>query len=63
MKTFAIVNSQEGYVSNVIVGNSLEELTPIMGFLVEITETTGDANIGYWWDGTTFSTAVQITPE
>jgi hypothetical protein len=64
MKNFAVVSISGGIVSNIIVGNSEEEVKPFVGDVVEITEQTGPASIGFLWDGEVFSNpAVAIVEE
>jgi len=50
MPNYAVVNSQGGVVSNIVVGTDLESVTEIVGDAVEITEETDVAGIGYKWD-------------
>jgi hypothetical protein len=50
MPDYAVVNSQGGEVSNIIVGADLASVQEIVGDAVEITEKTGPAGIGWNWD-------------
>jgi hypothetical protein len=50
MAVFAVVNPDGGVVTNTIVGESLEAVLPFVGPCVEVTETTGVAEIGATWD-------------
>jgi hypothetical protein len=63
MANFAVVNPAGGVVSNVIVGDSLEIVEPIVGPCVEVTEATGPASPGWVWDGATFSAPPEPEPE
>lgn len=63
MSTFAVVPLTGGTVTNVIVGDSLETVTPIVGECVEVTEDTGPASIGYVWDSETGKFGVAQSPE
>jgi hypothetical protein len=63
MSNFAVVNPAGGIVSNVIVGDSLEIVEPIVGPCVEVTEGTGPAGIGWSWDGLVFTAPPVPKPE
>lgn len=54
MKRFAIVPIIGGIVSNVVVGESIESVTAIVGECVEETEATGPVSVGYEWNGSVF---------
>lgn len=53
MKNFAVV-SPDGAVTNVVVGESLEIVEPVVGPCIEVTVSTGPAAPGYVWDGRVF---------
>lgn len=53
MPNYAVVNPQGGVVSNIVVGNDLESVKEVISDVVEITEETGAAGIGYIWDAET----------
>lgn len=55
MAIFAVVASSGGTVTNTVVGDNLDDVKAVVGEVVEITETTGPASIGYIWDGSTFT--------
>lgn len=55
MAIYAVVPSGGGVVSNTVAGDNIEDVKAVVGDAVEITETTGSANIGWTWDGTVFS--------
>lgn len=63
MANFAVVPPQGGIVSNVIVGDDKEAVEAIVGPVVEVTEDTGAASIGWYWDGTVFSIEPPVVPE
>ena len=63
MKRFAVVPIAGGIVSNVVVGNSLEVVTAIVGECVEENDATGVAGIGYTWDGSVFTAPPEPEPE
>jgi hypothetical protein len=52
---FAVVPHNGGVVSNIVVGDALEVVEAICGDCVEVTEETGEAYIGYLWNGAVFS--------
>jgi len=53
MAIFAVVSPSGGTVSNTVVGDSAESLLPIVGEVVELTDATGGAGIGWTWDPAT----------
>ena len=50
MPNYAVVSPNGGEVSNIVVGSDLESVTEVVGPVVEITETTGGASIGWIWN-------------
>ena len=50
MKRFAVVSLTGGTISNVVVGENIDSVWPIVGECVEETEDTGVAAIGYTFD-------------
>lgn len=50
MAVFAVVNPGGGEVTNLVIGDSLESVTELVGGAVEVTEQTGSASIGGTWD-------------
>lgn len=54
MPNYAIVPVTGGVVSNVVVGETKGEVEQVVGSVIEITEETGGASIGWIWDGTKF---------
>jgi hypothetical protein len=50
MANYAVVPLSGGIVNNIVVGDSLEQVRLIVGDVVQITEETGRAGIGYTWD-------------
>jgi len=62
-KRFAVVDPAGGIVSNVVVGDELNTVEGVVGPCVEQTETTGPAEIGYTWDGATFTPPPAPEPE
>jgi hypothetical protein len=63
MAVFAVVNPEGGIVSNTISGESKEIVQKIVGSVVEVTEETGSASIGYLWDGNKFISLDSQTEE
>ena len=55
MAIYAVVPSSGGVVSNTVAGDNVEEVKSIVGDVVEVTEETGPAGIGFTWDGTVFT--------
>jgi hypothetical protein len=55
MAVYAVVPLEGGVVSNIVAGESIEDVIAVVGDVVEMTEETGPAGIGYTWDGTVFS--------
>lgn len=55
MKTFAVVDNNGGIVSNIVVGESIDLVSSIVGSCVEQTEETGNAEIGASWNGSVFT--------
>lgn len=55
MAIYAVVNSEGGIVTNVVVGNDLESVKNVVGDCVEVTDETGSAGPGYVWDGLVFT--------
>jgi uncharacterized protein YegJ (DUF2314 family) len=53
MPNYAVVNPQGGVVSNIVVGDNLESVKEVISDVVEITEETGVAGIGYTWNPAT----------
>lgn len=50
MATYAVVPSDGGIVSNIVVGDNIEQVKLVVGDAVEITKETGRAGIGYTYD-------------
>lgn len=50
MAIFAVVNPSGGEVSNLVVGESLEVVSELVGGAVEVTDLTGPAGMGWTWD-------------
>jgi hypothetical protein len=63
MNIYAVVNVLQGRVANIIIADSLEQARAVMNSVVEVTETTGPAKIGDWWDGTSFMENPPEEPE
>lgn len=54
MHRFALVPRSGGIVTNVIVGHDHESVSAVVGDCVQETTSTGVADYGYAWDGSTF---------
>lgn len=54
MPNYAVVAGIGGVVTNTVVGNDKESVEAVVGSVVEMTEETGPAGIGWTWNGTTF---------
>ena len=63
MNVYAVVNVSQGRVANIIIADSLEQARSLINSVVEVTELTGPARIGGWWDGSVFMDEQPITPE
>jgi len=63
MNVYAVVNPLRGRVANIIIADSLEQARAVMSNVVEVTELTGQARIGDWWDGTSFMENPPENPE
>ena len=63
MNVYAVVNVSQGRVSNIIIADSLEQARSLINSVVEVTELTGPARIGDWWDGSIFMDEQPTTPE
>lgn len=63
MNVYAVVNVLQGRVANIIIADSLEQARAAIGSVVEVTELTGPARIGDWWDGTSFMENPPEDPE
>jgi hypothetical protein len=59
MAIYAVVPSGGGVVSNTVAGDNIEDVKAVVGDVVEVTEATGTASIGYTWDGTVFSSPAE----
>jgi hypothetical protein len=59
MAVYAVVPLEGGVVSNIVAGENIEDVKAVVGDVVEMTEETGPAGIGYTWDGTVFSPPAQ----
>ena len=55
MKTFAVVQHAGGIVTNIVVGDDISVVESIVGQCVEVTDETGPAGTGYYWDGQVFT--------
>jgi hypothetical protein len=55
MAVYAVVPLEGGVVSNTVAGDNIEDVKSVVGDVVEVTEATGPASIGYTWDGNVFS--------
>jgi len=55
MAIFAVVASSGGTVSNTVAGDNIDDVKAVVGDVVEVTEETGPASIGWTWDGTVFT--------
>jgi len=53
MKRFAVIGGS--IVTNVVMGESLEEVSAVVGPCIELTEETLFVGINWAWDGTTFT--------
>jgi hypothetical protein len=63
MNVYAVVNPTQGYVTNVILADNIDQARAVMNNVVEVTESTGPARIGGWWDGTSFMDEPPLPPE
>ncbi len=63
MNVYAVVNVLKGRVSNIIIAENLEQARAVINSVVEVTELTGPARIGDWWDGTSFMENPPEEPE
>jgi hypothetical protein len=63
MNVYAVVNVSQGRVANIIIADSLEQARSLISSVVEVTEITGPARIGDWWDGTSFMENPPEDPE
>ncbi len=63
MNVYAVVNVSRGRVANIIVADSLEQARAAISSVVEVTDATGPARIGDWWDGTSFMEHPPEEPE
>lgn len=63
MNVYAVVNPNQGYVTNVIIADNIDQARAVMNNVVEVTELTGPARIGGWWDGSIFMDEQPTTPE
>jgi hypothetical protein len=63
MNAYAIVNPNQGYVANIIVADNIDQARSVIDSVIEVTELTGPARIGGWWDGSVFMDEPPTTPE
>lgn len=63
MNVYAVVNPTQGYVTNIIIADDINQARSVMNSVVEVTESTGQAKIGSWWDGSIFMEEPPVTPE
>lgn len=63
MTNYAVVAGIGGVVTNTVVGNDKESVEAVVGPVVEMTEETGPAGIGWTWNGATFDPPVQPETE
>jgi hypothetical protein len=66
-KRFALLNQDKTRVMNVSLCEDYESAIAFHGegIAIEITESTGDANFGYYWDGQvfTYGDCLDLIPE
>ncbi len=60
MKRFAIISEIDNIVTNVVVGEDYESVVAVVGDCIEEDETTGIAEIGAFWNGSSFIKAEQL---
>jgi len=63
MKVYAVVNPNQGYVANIIIADNIDQARAVISNVVEVTELTGPARIGGWWNGSVFMDEPPATPE
>jgi hypothetical protein len=54
MKIFAVVSKNGGIVSNIVVGEDIDQVSEVVGECVEQNEQTGNSEIGSLWNGNSF---------
>ena len=61
MPNYAVVGGIDGTVSNTVVGDDKASVEAVVGSVVEMTEETGNAGIGWIWNGTTFEPPTELS--
>ena len=58
MTNFAVINKNDSIVESVYVAETIEDIAEEPETVIEVTEETGQAGIGFTWNGSQF-----INPE